>query len=277
MKEEARLGTGPAVTPVRLAVAGGIEAAWWGEPGEGPAFVLLHEGLGSVGLWRGFPAALAAASGLPVFAYSRPGYGRSATIRLPRSLSYMEEEARFGLPAVLEAAGISTPLLLGHSDGASIAALSAALAPPPGLSGLILIAPHFFVEDVALESIAAARAAYERGDLRERLARHHTDVDAAFYGWNQAWLDPRFPEIFDFRRLLGRITLPALLIQGLEDEYGTPLQIEEGRRRFGRPPRTLLLPGARHSPHLTHQPAVLEAILAFLGEELGLGPSASAR
>lgn len=259
----------PAAEGVRLAVAGGIEAAWWGRGRAGPVFVLLHEGLGSVGLWRDFPARLAAASGSPVFAYSRPGYGRSASIPLPRPLSYMEEEARFGLPAVLEAAGITEPLLLGHSDGASIAALHAALTPHPGLRALILIAPHFFVEEVALRSIAAAREAYERGDLRTRLARHHADVDAAFHGWNRAWLDPRFPGVFDFRHRLGRIRLPALLIQGLEDEYGTPLQIEEGRRRFGRPPRTLLIPGARHSPHLTHTEEVLAAILAFVAGETG--------
>jgi pimeloyl-ACP methyl ester carboxylesterase len=265
---------GRAAVPVetlRLPVAGGIEAAWWGGRREGPVLVLLHEGLGSVGLWRGFPAALAAASGLPVFAYSRPGYGRSATIRLPRSLSYMEEEARWGLPAVLEAARITAPLLLGHSDGASIAALHAALAPHPGLMGLILIAPHFFVEEVSLESIAAAREAYEKGDLRARLARHHDDVDAAFWGWNRAWLDPRFPEVFDFRRLLHRIDTPSLLIQGLADEYGTVRQIEEAAQRWGRPPRTLLLEGARHSPHLTHEGEVLGAIGDFLAEN-GLAP-----
>ncbi len=250
---------------ITLAVDGvALEAAWWGEVRrEKPVFVLLHEGLGSVGLWRDFPARLAAATGLAVFAYSRPGYGRSDPVTLPRPLSYMEDEARDRLGRVLAAAGITRAILLGHSDGASIAAIYAGMAPDPRLAGLILIAPHFFVEEISLQAIAQAREAYWGGDLRARLARHHRDVAGAFRGWNEAWLDPGFAA-WRIDRFLPLIRIPVLIIQGLADPYGTLAQVACAEAALPAPPRVLLVEGAGHAPHLSHQAQVLAAIDAFL-------------
>ncbi len=249
-----------------------LEAARWGEAGA-PEIVLLHEGLGSVGLWRDFPARLAARSGRRLFAYSRAGYGQSASIELPRPLSYMEDEARETLPRILDAAGARRVILLGHSDGASIAAIHAAGSGVAKtgcvIAGLVLIAPHFFVEDVSVASIAAAREAYENGDLRARLARHHRDVDAAFRGWNGAWLDPRF-RAWRIDDLLPLIDSPVLLIQGEADEYGTLAQIATAAAKLPHPPRVMLVPGAGHSPQFSHPERVIGAVAAFADAVLGL-------
>ncbi len=173
-----------------------IETAWWGPPpDQAPTLVLLHEGLGCVALWRGFPERLAAATGCGVFAYSRFGYGQSAPAALPRPLTYMHEEAEDVLPRILDAAGIRRAVLVGHSDGASIAALYAGSRQDFRIAGLVLIAPHFFVEDVTVASIEAARIAYRDSDLRARLGRYHADPDNAFRGWNDVWLDPAFRAI----------------------------------------------------------------------------------
>ena len=238
-----------------------LEAARWGKGA--PEILLLHEGLGSVGLWRDFPARLAAATGRTVFAYSRAGYGRSASLPLPRPLSYMHDEAREVLPRVLGAVAARRVILLGHSDGASIAAIHAA-APTEGceIAGLILIAPHFFVEDVSIASIAAARAAYRTGDLRARLARHHRDVEAAFRGWNDSWLDPGF-RAWRIDDLLPAIEAPVLLIQGEADEYGTLAQITTAEAGLLRPPRVEIIPGAGHSPQFSHPERVVAAIRDF--------------
>jgi pimeloyl-ACP methyl ester carboxylesterase len=247
-----------------------LEAARWGGVGP-PEIVLLHEGLGSVGLWRDFPARLAEATGRGVAAYSRAGYGRSASISLPRPLSYMHDEARTTLPRVLDALGARRVVLLGHSDGASIAAISAAglgVAPHGAeIAGLILIAPHFFVEDVSLASIAAAREAYRAGDLRARLSRHHRDVEAAFRGWNEAWLDPGF-RAWRIDDLLPNVTAPVLLIQGSADEYGTMAQIAAAERALPHPPEILVVPGAGHAPHASHQTPVVAACAAFTAKAL---------
>ncbi len=170
-----------------------LETAWWGPaPGAAPTLVLLHEGLGSVALWRDFPEALVAATGCGVFAYSRFGYGASDPVNLPRPMTYMHDEALNVLPRVLDAAGVRRAALIGHSDGGSIAAIHAGGVHDPRIAGLVLIAAHFFVEDINIASIARIKANYEQGDLRQRLARYHRDVDVAFRGWNDAWLDPRF-------------------------------------------------------------------------------------
>ena len=170
-----------------------LEAIAYGPPpAEAPTIVMLHEGLGCLALWRDFPARLAAATGWGVFAYSRAGYGRSDPVALPRPLDYMTREARSSLPAALDAIGIKRGILLGHSDGASIAAIYAGEHADERVKGLVLIAPHVFTEEPGLASIAEARRAYETGDLRERLAKYHANVDVAFYGWNGAWLDPWF-------------------------------------------------------------------------------------
>jgi len=246
-----------------------LETGWWGpSPDIAPTFVLLHEGLGCVALWRDFPARLAEATGCGVFAYSRFGYGGSDPAPLPRPLDYMRVEARDVLPRVLDAAGVRRCILVGHSDGASIAAAHAAEVPDDRVRGLVLIAPHYFVEEMCLASIAQARRAYEQGDLRPRLARHHADVDNAFRGWNDAWLDPAFRTAFDIRALLGQIRVPILQVQGTDDPYGTQAQPLAAEREARCPVETLMLPGTRHAPHAEAPEVVLDAIAAFAGHFL---------
>jgi pimeloyl-ACP methyl ester carboxylesterase len=222
-----------------------LEAAWWG-PRRGPTLVLLHEGLGSVSLWRDWPARLAAATGLGVFAYSRAGHGGSDPVALPRPLDYMEVEAR-GLPAVLDAAGIADAILVGHSDGASIAIAAAGGADRARVRGLVLLAPHVFVEDSGLAAIVDARIAYDHGHLRERLARHHGDnVDVAFRGWNDAWLAAGF-RAFNLERYLPSIVVPTVVVQGDADPYGTLAQVDAIER--GVPgARRVVLAGCGHAP-----------------------------
>lgn len=237
-----------------------------------PTLVLLHEGLGCVAMWRDFPEKLAQATGCGVFAYSRAGYGGSDPIELPRPLDYMEHEAQRVLPEVLAAAGIDAPVLLGHSDGGSIALMYAAHAASrpdlPACRGLVLAAPHVFCEDVSVQSIARARDAYEHGDLRARLQRHHQDnVDVAFWGWNRAWLDPGF-RTWNIERFLPGVCAPVLLIQGTEDEYGTAAQLRAIERGTAAMVETHLLAGCGHAPH-RDQPAQLLALIADFVARLG--------
>lgn len=255
-----------------------LEVRWWRPhpddacaPAEAAApIVLLHEGLGSVALWRGFPQALADATARRVFAYSRLGHGRSERLTGRKPLDHMEREAQDVLPRVLEAAGIdAAPLLVGHSDGATIALVHAGLF-APGTAGaaaaVVAIAPHLFVEPIALEAIRRTRAQWDGTDLRERLARYHDDPGGAFRGWAETWLDPRF-EAWSVEAHVARIGCPVLAIQGREDQYGTLRQIERiaelvpGTRR-------LVIDACRHSPHLEHPDTVVEAIAAFARETL---------
>jgi pimeloyl-ACP methyl ester carboxylesterase len=239
-----------------------IETRWWGEPTPGtPTIVLLHEGLGCVALWRDFPAALHEATGLPVFAYSRFGYGASSPVELPRPLDYMHREAAL-VPRILQAAGIEDHILLGHSDGATIATIFAAAASPQ-VRGLILIAPHFFVEDLTIASIEAARVAFETTDLRTRLARYHADPDNAFYGWNEAWLDPGFRS-FSIVDVMHALDPPILALQGEADEYGTKAQLDSLSAHAPCAVDTRLLADARHAPHLSHQTELLAFIQTFI-------------
>ena len=231
-------------------------------PDQAPTIVMLHEGLGSVGLWRDFPARLAAATGWGVFAYSRAGYGRSDPVALPRPLDYMTREARASLPAVLDAIGFERGILLGHSDGASIAAIYAGEPADGRLKGLVLMAPHVFTEAPGLASIAEARRAYEQGDLKRRLAKYHADVDNAFRGWNDAWLDPRFKD-WNIEDAVRRWRFPALLIQGAADQYGTLAQIRAIEARSPPSVESLILENCRHSPHVDQPQATLEAVAAF--------------
>jgi pimeloyl-ACP methyl ester carboxylesterase len=217
-------------------------------PDAAPTIVMLHEGLGSVGLWGTFPEELAAATGAGVFAYSRAGYGASPPGKLPRTTSFLDEEAREVLPRVLDAIGFQRGFLLGHSDGASIAAIYAGSVQDHRVRGLILIAPHFFTEETGLNEIRRARKSFESGALRERLKTWHADVDAAFWSWNTPWLHPDF-ETWDITDALAYIRVPILIVQGDQDQYGTIGQIEVAKRECFCPVEAAILPGVRHIPY----------------------------
>lgn len=226
-----------------------------------PDVVLLHEGLGSVSLWKDFPEALAATTGARTLVYSRRGHGRSSTLTRARAPDFMHDEASVVLPALLETLGIERPVLFGHSDGGSIALIHAASA-GASVAGVIALAPHVKVEDLTVASIERARVAYETTDLRTRLARHHDDVDSTFFGWNRIWLDPEFRD-WNIERLLPGIACPVLAIQGRGDEYGTLDQIESIRRQL---PATelLVLEDCGHSPHRDQPAAILAATRDFM-------------
>ena len=233
------------------------------QPDQAPTLVLLHEGLGCVGLWNDFPEKLAAATGTGVFVYSRAGYGKSSPVSLPRPLSYMNDEAREILPKLLDAIGFRRGLLIGHSDGASIAAIYVGSHQDHRVGGLVLIAPHFFTEDPGIASIVEARKAYETGDLRARLARWHDDVDNAFQGWNEAWLDPQFRK-WDITEFLAYIRVPMLIVQGENDQYGTVKQIEVAQEECYCPVEVALLPKARHSPQRDVPEPTLKVVSDFV-------------
>ena len=250
--------------PQNLDISGQhLEGAWWGPaPDAAPTLVLLHEGLGCVGLWGDFPAKLVEATGCGIFAWSRAGYGQSSAIPLPRPLTYMHDEARDILPKVLDAIGFRDGLVIGHSDGASIAVIHAGLHADSRVRGVVAIAPHVFTEDMGIASIAEAKRAYEQGDLRARLARRHQNVDCAFYGWNGAWLDPGF-RAWDITEFLPAIRVPVLVVQGVDDQYGTIAQVEAIERGCGGPVETVMLPGVGHAPHREAPEATLAAIVGF--------------
>lgn len=241
-----------------------LECRWIGPgPGEAPTIVFLHEGLGSVSTWRDFPDALAAATACGALVYSRAGYGRSDPVALPRPVRFMHDEARV-LTAVLAEAGIRESILLGHSDGASIALIAAGSAPIPGLRALVLEAPHTFAEQCGLDSIARIADVYRTTSLRDRLARHHGDnTDVAFWGWNRVWLDPDF-RAWNLEDVLPGITVPALVIQGADDEYGSWKHVESIQRLSGGPVETLLLPRCGHAPHAERRDEVLAAMARFI-------------
>jgi pimeloyl-ACP methyl ester carboxylesterase len=223
--------------------------------------VFLHEGLGSLGLWRDFPDRLAQRLDAPAFIYSRFGYGQSDGLRGKRTVQFMHEEALDVLPRLLDQLGIERPLLIGHSDGASIALIHAA-ASGRSVRGLVCMAPHVFVEPVCVESIARIRETYHTTDLRQRLARYHARVDDAFRGWADIWLEPEFRD-WSIEDMIGRIAPPMLLIQGRDDEYGTLAQLDRIEARAKAPTSRLVLGQCGHSPHRDHEAAVIEAIEAF--------------
>jgi len=216
-------------------------------PGMAPTIVLLHEGLGSVALWGGFPEKLAAATGAGVFVYSRAGYGKSSPGQLPRSVRFMHEEAIDVLPRVLDAIGFQRGILFGHSDGASIAAIYAGSVQDHRMRGLVLVAPHFFTEEMGLAEIRRAREAFAAGALRRKLERWHADVDCAFRSWSEPWLDPAFRE-WDITEALGYIRVPILIVQGENDQYGTLKQVEVAKQECFCPVEAVLLPAVRHDP-----------------------------
>jgi len=236
-------------------------------PSDAPTLMMLHEGLGSVGLWAEFPEMLAVATGVGVFAYSRAGYGASTPVSLPRPLSYMHTEALDVLPRVLDAIGFRRGLLIGHSDGSSIAAIYAGGVQDHRVRGLILIAPHFIVEDVSVTSIEGIKRDYESGKLREKLARWHKHVDNAFYGWNGAWLDPKFRE-WDITEYLSYIRVPVQIVQGAQDQYGTLRQVEVAEAECYCPVDVSIIEGAAHSPHREASATTLKAIADFVNRIL---------
>lgn len=242
-----------------------LEAQWLGPPpDEAPTLVFLHEGLGSLGLWRDFPAAAVARTGLGALVYSRAGYGGSDPCELPRPIGYMHEEAQASLPEALRQARVGEHVLFGHSDGASIALIHAGGCPQPGLKALVLEAPHVFTEKMNLASISRTVEAYETGDLRARLARHHgANVDCAFRGWADAWTDPRF-QAWNIEEFLPQIRVPTLLFQGEEDEYGTRAQADAIARQAGAPVEVVMLSPCGHSPHRDQREAVLARLARFL-------------
>ena len=270
------------MTPTRVEVGWNdrllqLEALQISGPADGPLLVFLHEGLGSVSMWRDFPTQLCERLGARGLVYSRPGYGRST----PRAqderwgVDFMHRQAHEVLPALLQALNVQEPIwLVGHSDGGSIALLYAARhgsaangqsqAPEaPPLAGAIVLAPHILVEEVSVRSIEQARQAYLHTDLRQRLARHHDDPDSAFWGWNDIWLSPAFRS-WSIEADLHRIKVPVLAVQGVDDEYGTLEQIRGIARRV---PQTELLelPACGHSPHRDQPQALMEAVAGFVG------------
>jgi pimeloyl-ACP methyl ester carboxylesterase len=229
-----------------------------GDPGRAP-LLFLHEGLGSVGLWRGWHRRLAGATGRRAVAWSRLGHGWSDLPPAPRDARFMHAEAATVVPALRAALGLAAPVLVGHSDGASIALLHAAGA---DAAGLVVLAPHVFVEEHGLAGIRAARDAYDRGDLRTRMARRHRDPDAAFRNWNDVWLSAEF-RAWDLRPELAGITCPVLAVQGTDDPYGTVAHVEAVRDRAAGPVELLVL-DCGHAPHLEAPEAVDRAVTAFV-------------
>ena len=231
---------------------------------DAPTIVMLHEGLGCTGLWGDFPDRLQAATSAGVLVYSRAGYGASTPVTLPRPLNYMHIEALEILPKLLDAIGFRHGLLLGHSDGASIAAIYAGGIQDHRVRAVAMIAPHFVVEDISVTSIAEIKTAYETTGLKAKLARWHRDVDNAFYGWNAAWLDPKF-RCWNISEYLSYIRVPVTILQGADDQYGTIRQIEIAEAECYCPVEVTIIPGAGHSPHREAPEATLNAISEFAG------------
>lgn len=226
-----------------------------------PPLVFLHEGLGCVALWRDFPDQVARELGAPALVYSRYGHGQSAGLESPRTPRFMHEEALDILPVLLDRAAISRPLLVGHSDGASIALIHAA-STARAAAGLVLMAPHIMIEPISLESISRISASYAEGPLRARLARYHAHVDDAFHGWADTWLDPAFLD-WSLEAEARALSLPTLLIQGRDDEYGTLAQIDRIAELAQGPTERVVLDKCGHSPHRDQEAAVLAAIAEF--------------
>ena len=235
----------------RIAAAGAHE----------PSLVFLHEGLGSISHWKDFPARVADASGCPITIYSRYGSGNSDLLTEARAVTYMQDEALHTLPDLLARLRIENPILVGHSDGASIALIHAAVH--DRVRGLVLLAPHVFVEELSVASIAEAKVKFQTTNLPEKLARHHRDADRTFWGWNDIWLHPDFRR-WNIEEYLPRIQCPILIIQGLDDQYGTITQVEAIRQQVGGPVEVLPLADCRHSPQRDQPEAVLAAITKFV-------------
>ncbi|MEM7271160.1 MAG: alpha/beta hydrolase [Pseudomonadota bacterium] len=241
-----------------------LEGRCWGpSPDAARTIVMLHEGLGCVDLWRDFPEAVAEATGCGVFAYSRAGYGRSSQCDLPRSQNYMTCEAKAVLPEILDAIGVRKGVLLGHSDGATIAAEYLGLFQDHRIRGLILMAPHFFAEQESHDAIAAAQTAFLETDMSAKMARYHDHPEIAFRGWAEAWLRPDFKE-WNVSDCIDYWRVPCLAIQGFDDQYGTPAQIEEITSRAYSPVDAVLLEDCRHAPHFEQRDRTLAEVTEFM-------------
>lgn len=225
---------------------------------DAPTLIFLHEGLGSVALWRDFPYKLAAATGAPALVYSRYGYGKSEPLRGDRMVDYMHVEALTVLPELRHKLGLDDVVLVGHSDGASIALIHAGAGKWP-VRGLIVEAPHVFVEDISIAAITAAKRAFETDDLSSRLARYHVDNAGAFWGWNKIWLDPDF-RAWNITQYLRGVRCPVLAIQGADDEYGTLAQIDAVASGVSGPAKKIILPDCGHAPHRDQASATLAAM-----------------
>lgn len=232
-------------------------------PGAAPTIVMLHEGLGCLALWKDWPDRIATATGCGVLAYSRAGYGQSAAADLPRPLTYMTQEALTVLPDVLNHAGCQQVIHFGHSDGGTIAALHAGLSGDARLLGAILIAPHFFVEDITVAAIRHGRELFDTIGIADRLQAYHADAEATFHGWADVWLDPN-ARSWNVAGCLNAIRVPVLAIQGTEDEFGTLAQIDEIEARVPATVERLILTQCRHAPHLDQPDAVLGALTRFV-------------
>jgi pimeloyl-ACP methyl ester carboxylesterase len=247
----------PAVNGKRL------EALLYSPAGTNTTIVMLHEGLGSVAMWKDFPERVAKATGCGVLVYSRYGHGKSERLAEKRCVDFMHHEAKVVLPELLRHFEIQQPILLGHSDGASIALIYAGTWPERA-RGLVLEAPHIFVEDLSIRSITAIRELYESSDLPQKLARYHDHVEETFRGWNDIWLDPQFRN-WNIEEYLAAITCPTLVIQGENDEYGTLAQVKAIQRRV-LATQSLLLPRCGHSPHRDQPSLTLDAISKFVSQ-----------
>jgi pimeloyl-ACP methyl ester carboxylesterase len=238
-----------------------LETLLYPATGENATIVMLHEGLGSIAMWKDFPERIAGATSCGVLVYSRYGHGKSDRLAEKRSVDFMHREAKIVLPDLLSQVEIQRPILLGHSDGASIALIYAGTW-PDRVRGLVLEAPHVFVEEFGLRSTVAIRNVYESTELREKLGRYHDHVDETFRGWSDIWLDPQFRE-WNIEEYLGAITCPTLVIQGENDEYGTLAHVEAIQRRVPGA-QALILPRCGHSPHRDQEDLTLDAISKFV-------------
>jgi pimeloyl-ACP methyl ester carboxylesterase len=232
-----------------------------GDPDRRP-LVFLHEGLGSIDLWRGLPRDVAASTDHPsTLVYARHGYGASGAAIMPRPTNYMHREAEVVLPEVLGSFGLERPILIGHSDGASIALLYAASG--AAVAGLVCIAPHVFVEPESIAGIEAARDSFDQSDMAERMARYHADPVATFRGWNDVWLSDDF-RTWNIESVLPSVVAPVLLVQGTDDQYGTTAQLDAIGRGISGPVERVVVEGAGHSPHLDARAVVVGAITTFV-------------
>ncbi len=229
-----------------------------------PTLIFLHEGLGCIDMWRDFPEKLVQLTGCPALVYSRRGYGRSQPCELPRPLNYMHIEAMDVLPQLLAAAAIEDYILVGHSDGGSISLIHAGSCVGDGLRGIVTMAPHVFCETLSVRSIAQARQAFLDNGLRERLAKYHGEnTDGAFWGWNGAWLDPNFMH-WNIEEFLADIKVPQLVLQGEDDQYGTPAQVQAIAKQAGAPVAVCMLADCGHSPYKEQESLSLKLIVDFV-------------